>query len=228
MIGILVAIEDELKHILNNSKVIEKFPKKPLEFYHVKNSKNTDMIIGMSGAGKVNAALATSKLIENFNVCKIISSGIAGGTKNVEVNDILLANRTIYHDVNMSSYRNKYDTGQVRNLPQFFNCDIETLNSLKDILIKSGYRYKVGSIATGDKFINSHDQIKDLIDKFTCISGFDMESASIGQVCFLYDVPFTSLRIISDTIDSNETKERFNFNINQACIKLGSIVSELV
>ena len=48
------------------------------------------------------------------------------------------------------------------------------------------------------------------LDTDTNILGVDMESAAIAQTCFLYDIPFLSFRIISDTPGVDQHWEQYS------------------
>ena len=56
-----------------------------------------------------------------------------------------------------------------------------------------------GLICTGDQFITNCEELDLIKEKYPQGLAVDMESASIAQVCHLWQVPFISLRIVSDT-----------------------------
>ena len=60
-----------------------------------------------------------------------------------------------------------------------------------------GINYRKGSIATGDQFIATDEQRDFIREHFEAIAA-EMEGGSIGQVCYVNEVPFTILRSISD------------------------------
>jgi adenosylhomocysteine nucleosidase len=118
--------------------------------------------------------------------------------------DVVVSKQTCYHDVLCGD---DVDPGQVQGLPRFFESDgdmVETAASLS-----SDVRIVPGLICTGDQFITNRDQLN--IIKATYPDGLavDMESAAIAQVCHLYDVPFVSFRIISDTPGAEEHFEEY-------------------
>ena len=61
---------------------------------------DADVCVVKSGIGKVNAALATQKLIDTYHPDFIISSGCAGGLSQLlNVGDVVVSEKVRYHDV---------------------------------------------------------------------------------------------------------------------------------
>lgn len=56
-----------------------------------------------------------------------------------------------------------------------------------------------GLICSGDQFITDRTQLDKIKGRYPDGLAVDMESGALAQVCYLYDVPFLSFRIISDT-----------------------------
>ena len=60
-------------------------------------------------------------------------------------------------------------------------------------------RIHSGLVCTGDRFITNRMELDTIKQRFPGGLAVDMESAAIAQTCHLYNVPFLSFRIISDT-----------------------------
>ena len=60
--------------------------------------------------------------------------------------------------------------------------------------------FKHGNLGTGDFFLTDKER-RDRYKEIFNISAFDMESGALGAVCYLLDVPFVSIRKISDSAD---------------------------
>ena len=58
----------------------------------------------------------------------------------------------------------------------------------------------IGTIATGDQFIHEQGALEKIRETFGA-SACEMEGGSIGQVCYLNQVPFAVIRAISDNAD---------------------------
>ncbi|MDE7145997.1 MAG: 5'-methylthioadenosine/S-adenosylhomocysteine nucleosidase, partial [Duncaniella sp.] len=67
---------------------------------------------------------------------------------------------------------------------------------------------KPGLIVSGEKFIESKAEVDAIRKHFPQAMAIDMESAAIAQVCYLKDVPFFCMRLISDTPWCNHDNSR--------------------
>ena len=86
-----------------------------------------------------------------------------------------------------------------------------------------------GLICSGDKFITDRQELETIKANFPEGLAVDMESASIAQVCHLYEVPFISFRIISDTPGAEKHLEQYknfwgemadrSFHVTEAFLK---------
>lgn len=144
------------------------------------------------GIGKVNAAIGTLTLLNNFSLDLVVSTGVAGGAdKNVNVMDVVVADRIAYHDVWCGPGT---IAGQSAGNPLFF-----TSNGKISALIPESASVKHGLLCSGDMFIDSIEQINTIKSKFTDALAVDMESASIAHVCLKKGVEFFCMRVISDS-----------------------------
>ena len=69
-----------------------------------------------------------------------------------------------------------------------------------------GLNYQIGTIATGDQFINKPEQQEFIISHFHAIAA-EMEGASIGHVCCINKIPFAIIRTISDDANGNAPED---------------------
>jgi adenosylhomocysteine nucleosidase len=69
--------------------------------------------------GKINGALSTVLMIENFSPEFIINTGSAGGVgTDQKVGDLILSTTVFQHDINVTAFG--YLPGQLPGLPQGF------------------------------------------------------------------------------------------------------------
>ncbi|MBN1212842.1 MAG: 5'-methylthioadenosine/S-adenosylhomocysteine nucleosidase [candidate division Zixibacteria bacterium] len=87
-------------------------------------------------------------------------------------------------------------------------------------------RMLVGTIASGDTFINDKKKIRWLQREFGAVAT-EMEGGAVGQVCFMNRVPFVIVRIISDTAESAAAGEFILF-LDEASKLSFKIVSRLL
>ena len=158
---------------------------------------NNTVVLWQCGIGKVNAAVGTMDLINQHKPDCIISTGLAGGIDNsLSVGDVLVACDAVYHDV-WCGPGNEF--GQVQGLPSRFRADESLLAHADNLARMDSFGCRTGLICTGDKFITSADELAVIKSNFSDGYACDMESAAIAHVCHMFNVPFMSVRVISDT-----------------------------
>lgn len=160
-----------------------------------------EIVLVQCGIGKVNSTVGTLEVIKHFSPDAIISTGVAGGVPtSLSQMEVVVAEATCYHDVYCgpeSSY------GQILGLPSVFSCDTKLVDKAKSL--DCGVKINHGLIVTGDWFVDSREKMRSIVANFPNAMAVDMESASIAHVCYMYNVPFISFRIISD-IPLKDTK----------------------
>lgn len=193
-IGIIVAMTSEFDFV---AEILQNRQESSINgFCFVSGTlEDKNIILLKSGIGKVCSALGTAELIKNFAPNYIINSGIAGGIDTkTKVMDIVVGKEIVYHDV-WCGEGNEY--GQVQEFPARYQSNNYLLQCIDNI--DCGLNIYSGLICSGDKFITDKRELSSIKDKFPTGLAVDMESASIAQTCYAYNVPYLSLRIISDT-----------------------------
>lgn len=196
-IGIIGAMQEEVDILLEEMKVEKKLVKAQMEF-NFGELMQKNVVVVTSGIGKVNAAVCTQILIDEFNVDKVINVGIAGGVReDIFPGDIVIAENLVQHDMDTSFFGDKI--GQIPRLKTFdFKCDEELMELAKKTCNEvTEYKCYSGRIVSGDQFVADAEKLRFLHAEFTAL-GCEMEGASIAQVCHLNHVPFIVIRSISD------------------------------
>lgn len=197
MIAIICAMENEisfykikLENLITNTILNQEF--------YTGEINGSQVVLTKCGIGKVNSSVITSLLIQNFKPSLIINTGIAGGCNPLNTNDIFVANDFVYGDFNLEIFG--YAKGQVPGQPQKFNVSKKHVDIFKKYLLSSNIEFKEGLVVTQDSFITSISQLDGLKEDMIAT---DMEGASIAHTCALFNIPFLSIRIISDVIDND-------------------------
>lgn len=194
MIGIIGAMDSETQGLKNlicdkNTKTIS-----GIEFVWGKlNGK--DVVCAKCNPGKVNSALCAQAMILKFKPDVIINSGVAGSlTKELNIYDVAIAKNCVQHDFDTSPLGSP--VGMIDGLNKiYFECDSHAVETLKKAC--ENEKYMLGTIASGDVFV-SGKEMKDRITKNFNAIACEMEGASIAHVCYVNDVKFGILRVISD------------------------------
>ncbi len=198
-IGIICAMEKEIikyKEILNLRKTDDKAG------IYVGKYQNKNIILCLAGVGKVNAAILTQYLIDNYKPDYIINSGCSGSLdKNCNILDTILVNYATYHDFKPTRIMEEYvpDNGKIK-------VDEYLFNLVKNILEENKLPYKIGGIASGDCFVTNDIERNRIYNETGCIT-VDMESASIAHTARKNNIPFIIIRSISDFADGVDEEE---------------------
>lgn len=220
VIGIIAAMESEIKYIFDSLENKEKHIINNIEIYegYINNHK---VVVSQSGIGKVNSAINTALLISNFHPDIVINSGIAGGSKELSTADLIIADKLTYSDFDCQVFN--YEFGQVPGMPQYFYCDEWIKRKLETYLTNNNILYKNTIVLTADSFRLSASEIKNKIDGAFAT---EMEGTSIAQTCYKLNTKFLSFRIISDILDSEEHIDEYNkFELEAARLSSNIIVN---
>ncbi len=221
-IGIIGAMEEEVSALKAQMEQVEVVCKASMEFNRgLLAGKN--VVVVRSGIGKVNAAVCTQILIDDFKVEAVINTGIAGSLKNeINIGDIVLSTDVLHHDVDARGFG--YAKGQIPRMDLLsFPADESMIELGEKVCREVNPEIQVfrGRVASGDQFISDKEIKEQIISDF---EGFcvEMEGAAIGQTAWLNQVPFLIIRAISDKADDSATVDYPTFE-RQAishCVKL--------
>lgn len=212
IIGIIGAMDEEVEILLKEIMVERKESKAKMEFSCGK-LWGQNVVVVRSGIGKVNAAVCTQILIDDFNVDNIVNVGIAGGIgENINPGDVVIGESLIQHDMDTSAFGDRI--GQIPRLDTFdFKCSQVLVNKAKSACIHlNESKSFIGKIVTGDQFIADVEKIRWLKEEFEA-AACEMEGGSIAQVCYLNNIPFVVIRSISDNANTGAHMdyEKFKF-----------------
>lgn len=200
-IGIIGAMNEEIALLLGKMEIEKKEKKAAMEFNFGKVN-DSEIVLVRCGIGKVNAAICTQILIDDFKVDCIINVGIAGGIgRNVYPGDIVIAENLVEHDMDTTAFGDK--PGQIPGMDTFdYVCDSKLVKLAAKACEKFTERnYYIGRIASGDQFIADVNKIKWLDSEFQALA-CEMEGASIAHTCYLNAIPFVVIRSISDNANN--------------------------
>lgn len=229
MIGIICAMKEEMEGI---EREFECFKKEEISSIKFKEGEyyGKKCVLAQSGVGKVYAAICAQTMVLNYKPEYIINIGMAGGVGlKTEVCDLVIAKNVIQYDYDISAFGDK-EKGQISG---FSSCEIpcngKIIKIANDVAKELGIKSYTGNVLTGDKFVNDINKVTQLRLEFNGLA-CEMESASIGQVCYLNKVKYGSIKIISDRADKNSAVdfEKFYVEYPQIINKLaGKIISKM-
>lgn len=224
-IGIIGAMDEEVKILKEKIDNLDLKVIAGCEFY-TGTINDIDVILLKSGIGKVNAAMATTLLIELYNPDYIINTGSAGGFhKGLKVGDIVISNELRYHDVDATVFGYAY--GQVPGMPAYYLPDEKLVKIAEKCADKINVNVITGLITSGDSFLEDGERVKEINRLFPDLSAAEMEAAAIAQVAFQFAVPFVIIRSLSD-IAGNDARVSYDQFLETASVNSAKLVLLIV
>ncbi len=230
MTGIIGAMDEEVEQIVEAMQV-ERIEEKAGMKFSCGRLSDKDVVIVRSGIGKVNAAVCTQILCDDFGVDAVINTGIAGSLDaDIDIGDIVLSSDVLHHDMDATGFG--YPLGQIPRMDTLsFKADERLLTAAKecfhDVLPDVGVH--VGRVVSGDQFISDKAVKERIISNFGGMCT-EMEGAAIAQAAYINNVPFLIVRAISDKADDSATVDYPAFEakaIKNSVILLKAIVERI-
>ena len=226
-IGIIGAMELEVKELKETMKVSEITKKANMEFYEG-TLNNVPVVIVQCGIGKVNAALCTQILADLFQVTHIINTGVAGSLNaKLDIGDILISRDALHHDMDVTIFG--YQPGEVPQMGRReFPADERLAQLAKEVCEKVNPEIHaiLGRVVSGDQFISGNEIKEKLINEYQGDCA-EMEGASIAHGAYLNNIPFVIIRAISDKADNSAEMDYPAFEA-AAAKHSAALVKELV
>ena len=200
MICFVVALKKEAQELLTRAENLTAFKIADKPCYSCKlNGK--EVIIAISGIGKVSAALTTQLLIDKYNPEFIFNFGTCGGmNKSVEILNYYLIDKCCQFD---------FDVTELDNVPLGYIQEYDTVYF--DTYTKGLDFLKTSRVASADRFTNDIADIN-AVNEIGC-SLRDMEAGAIAQVCTSNNVPLVMVKGISDVYGNGTAQEQFYQNL---------------
>ena len=221
-IGIIGAMEEEVAALKEQMRDVQVTRKASMEFNEgILEGKK--VVVVRSGIGKVNAAVCTQILADDYHVEAVINTGIAGSLKNeINIGDIVLSTDVVHHDMDAVGFG--YEKGQIPQMEVFSFPADEAMAALGEKICKEvnpEIQVFCGRVASGDQFISDKGVKGRIISEFQAYCT-EMEGAAIGQTAWLNQIPFLIVRAISDKADDSATVDypAFEAQAIEHCVRL--------
>ena len=222
-IAIIVPMAEEAEFYGKHFQSADKKMFGSTEFEHFSINGN-DVYLGLSGIGKVNAAMNLTSLLANEDIDLIFMTGSAGSLKSdVHKKDLILPSEFTYHDAHNTSAGN-YVEGQIPQEPARYELNSDARKKFAQYLEKNNIPYKEGLIVTGDSFISSQEQKDEIEKNFPKALGVEMEGAAFAQVAYHFNIPLIAVRAISDNGDES-ADEDFDTFVKEVGQKAATVIT---
>lgn len=220
-LAIVSALHEELHALLPVTQVTRRERRAGREF-HVGQLDGHEVVLVLSGIGKVAAAATTAVLLDGFEVDALLFTGVAGGLgAGVAVGDMVVAQELLQHDLDASPLFPRYEvplTGRSRfaadaawSAALVAGCEHVLAHPqrhphLAPALAGLGIaqpRCHRGLVVSGDRFVSTAAEGAALQQALPDALAVEMEGAALAQVCGDFGRPFAVLRTISDRADAS-------------------------
>ncbi len=202
---ILIADTDEFKPF---KEKIKNLIKTEYKIQHLDafdfSYRNHEVTAVCFGIGKVNAAIGATLALQNKTYDGIINTGWSGAVSGVKKGEIVVSDSCVECDFDLTPTGRLL--GQKPSQEEYiYKCNSDFANKVKNI---DGFSH--GALGTGDFFLTDNvkrDKYKEIFN----INAFDMESGALAATCYLLgNLPFVSIRKISDNADDVAVDEYSN------------------
>ena len=178
-------------------------------------------VLTKCGIGKVNAAMATQKVIDLYNkdLEGIIVVGVAGSLdkEKAPLFRAVVAKEVASHDCDTTAVGDPYGLVETKDGTQVF---FKTAEDINKRLLEAAGDAVFENIISGDTFVADNNRKKWMKDTFKAVA-VEMESSAAAMVAYNSDVPFACLRTISDAENS---ADEYPLNARKAALGAGEIV----
>jgi adenosylhomocysteine nucleosidase len=220
--GIIGAMEIEVETLKKDMTILREVKKAGMNFCEGTLAGHPVVVV-RSGIGKVNAAVCTQILVDEFAVDAVINTGIAGSLNaKIDIGDIVISTDVLHHDMDAVNFG--YEPGQIPQMDVFsFEADKELAELAEQVCQEVNPEISVfhGRVVSGDQFVADKAVKERITSQF---HGFctEMEGAAIAQAAYLNEIPFVIIRAISDKADDSASEDypTFERKAAQHCIAL--------
>lgn len=207
-IGIIIADDMEYKPLFGlNGEYLPFFGRDGHLFVFGEGENAVTVRTVCCGIGKVNAAAAAMHLADS-GCDAILNTGLSGGISGVARGCLAIGTRFYEHDFNLTPLG--YEMGIKPSQKNEYFAD-ERLCAYFSSLCPLAVH---GPMVTGDCFVSDNAVRLRLADTYGAVC-CDMETAAIASVCHDAEIPFFSLRRISDDAGEDASVSYSDMNENE-------------
>lgn len=206
-IGIIGAMDVEVARLKADMEIAREVTRARMSFCEG-SLRGQQVVVVQSGIGKVNAAVCTQLLVDEFGVDAVINTGIAGSLNaQIDIGDIVISTDVVHHDMDAVSFG--YVPGQIPQMDVFsFEADARLADLAEQVCHEVNPEIQVfrGRVVSGDQFVADRATKERIAGQF---HGFctEMEGAAIAQTAYLNGIPFVVIRAISDKADDSASED---------------------
>ena len=216
MIALIGAMPEEVAIIKEKIENLQEKKIAHVSFYEGRY-EGRDIVLMLSLPGKVNAAIATTLLLDHYKPEYVINIGTCGALQgDMEIGDMIVATEVRHFD----------ELGQVPQMPAVYKSD-EYLQKLAAEINLPNHKIHFGLVGTSDSFISNKELKENILSNFPTMQVVEMEAAAIAQTCYQFGTKFIVCRSVSDKAEEG-TRVTFDEFLRIAAVNSSILTTELI
>ena len=236
-LGILAAMPPEVEKLKQNVDAQEEH-KYGVFTFTTGTLMGRPVVFAAANIGMVFAGSAATTMINQFDVGAVVFTGVAGGLKEGQsIGDLVVGSDVVNYEMDARSFvapwdpDHKYSVGEIPIIKwRFYEADATMLEvAMATPDLPPGVNLTKGRIATGSIFLDTAAK-QGMKESHWEPLGFpecaEMENAGVAQICKAYEIPYLSLRALSDLV-TGDANEDFNKFCQQAADAVFPVVQHL-
>jgi adenosylhomocysteine nucleosidase len=201
--------------------------------------------VGISGMGKVAAAIAAQYACARWRPWLLMMSGVAGGVRpDEQVGDLVVPSEALQHDFDARPFAatrsliphlgttalasDRRVSAIVASACEHYLASTAASQARDRGLRQDTGRVITGAALTGDQVITAGPVKTELISRFPRGVCADMETAAVAQVARQNGLAWAAVRMISDTAEAVDAKAVLEYLTSSGAKALSSILRETI
>jgi adenosylhomocysteine nucleosidase len=212
--------------------------------FHVGTLNGRPVVVGRSGAGKVNAAIVATVMIGHFNPSVLFFSGTAGAIDpSLRPGDVVIGETVAQHDVGVQTpagitrrgprnvMTGEFDPILIHAPDQLLAAARQSAGGLTLPVTKTADGDRVpriveGVIVTGDVFMSDGGRREELRTALGA-AAIEMEGGAFIQTCRQFGVPCLVVRSVTDSADTRALSSYQQF-VGMASENAAALVTAII
>lgn len=221
-VAVLAALEEEA------NSLVRRMPRAESVGPQIPVWEGDGLVVMVAGVGKVAAAMAAQFACDVFKPRCLIAIGLAGGVEDgVHPGQVIVATGAVQHDMDGRPLTDA--PGVVPGL------GLSTIAAdaavAQKLLVAARFESKdarSGLVLTGDRIVTSRSVRDALLRDFPDGACIDMETAAVAQVALLNRLPWSALRVVSDSADETfDLRGVIGFGVSTAATLFERIIQSV-
>ena len=187
------------------------------------------VVVIVCGVGKVAASMATQYACDVFKPRAGIAIGLAGALEDgVRPGQVVVASGAVQHDLDGRPLTEAKGVIPGLGLATISSDPAATEKVLTSARLESRDT-RLGLVLTGDQIVTSRAARDSLYKEFPDAACIDMETGAFAQVAHQNGLPWTALRVISDSADESfDLRRVMGLGVSTAAQLFESIIQTVV